>query len=499
MPAFQWEFSAAADSSLRIGDRPAPEHRTKPNRGQRQSGLAVLYTAVRRLPLCSLISATTVWAAARLLPEYIRWVTAAWSAGLLALALAFGTATVSWSQNRWKLTDRQLMLTSGVLTRTEVVIHRTAILSAELETTPFTAIFRCSRLYIRTAQRGERRPDRLLMSTRDGIMLSGQLMPTGGTRGNSQMPEKPHGFRADRKALLLAAAGGEGVAAFCSAAASALSLVRDSVGTALGEQVSRLIHTRGLSITALSALAAAWLLKALHTLLTHANMSFTIGGQLLVIGRGVISRRSFRIRRDGICALDRRLSLPAALFGRESTSLLTVGGVRYDLLPPVIRRRSRIESAVLMPRGGLVCVVSSPLSPLMYAWGRWAACLAVFPLTSILRRLIPSWTATILAAGITVGVLLLWRALTTTICARRAGLSLYTDCVELTGVRLLTMHSLRVFRPSVGMIRITQSPFGRLFGRCTVRLIPRGGKTGSSLSCIKLPFERAVAACERVM
>lgn len=511
MPASQWEFSAAANSGLRIGSRPSSERKTKPNRGQRQSGLAVLYIAVRRLPLCSAIAAGVVWIAARLLPEYIRWVIAAWSAGLLALALALGSAAMSWSVSRWKLTDRRLVLTFGLLSRTEVTIHRSAILSAELETTPFTAIFRCSRLYIRTAQRGERRPDRLLMSTRDGIILSGQLMPSGGTQvadnlhAAEDIPDEcslsahHHTFRADRRSLLLAAVGGEGLAAFCSAAASVLSLVRDSVGTELGEQVSRLIYTRGITIAAISTLAAAWLLKVGHTLLTHANMSFTISGRLLMLSRGVISRRSFRLRTEGICALDRRLSLPSAFFGRESSSLLTAGGRRYDLLPPVSRRRSRIESAVIMPRGERVCVVSPTLSPLVYAWGRWAACLAVFPLTSILRRLVPSWTSTILAVGVTVGILLLWRALTTTVCARRAGIALYTDCVELTGVRLLTVHTLRVFRPSAGMIRITQSPFGRAFGRCTVRMIPRGGSAGTSLSCIKLPFERAMAVCERVM
>ncbi|MBE6759277.1 MAG: hypothetical protein E7554_04205 [Ruminococcaceae bacterium] len=507
MQASQWEFASAADGGLRLGARPSAERRTKTNRGQRQSGLAVLYTAARRLPFCSAAAAGVVSLAVQLLPRHIRWTVGAWSAGLMTLAFAVGSAAVSWWLNRWQLNDRRLTVISGVLTRRATTIHRAAILSAELETTPFTALFRCSRLYIRTAQRGERRPLRLLMSTRDGVMLSGQLMPEQSLTEDADRltdgPRSVHTYRADRRSLLLAAVGGEGLAAFVAAYASGFSLLRDSVRTVLGDQLPLLLPPDGehlpVGVIGTVSLGVIWLLKAAHTLLTHAGMTCTLCGGLLVISRGVISRRSFRLRAEGVCAIDRRQSMPALLTGRQSSTLLMRSGHSCHLLPPVDRRRSRIETAVIMPRGRRVCAVSAMLSPIAFAWGRWAVCLGVLPLTSLLQRMFPSWTATVLAAGMWAAAVLMWRALITTVSARRSGLSLYTDCVEVTAVRRLTIHTLRIFRPSVGMIRVTQSPIGRAEGRCSVRVVPRGGSADSSPRCIKLPVDRAMAACERLV
>jgi len=468
------------------------EHKVSGKRkkgSQRQSGLFVFLTVMRRLPLCSLLSSAAVWVAGRFLPFPLRWTVGAWSAGLLAAAMAVSSAVISWTLFRWDTTDDRLIVRYGFLFRRDISLRRSSILSSEVRRTPLSAIFDAVYLTIHTSDRTDRRPLRLILNRQQAAMLSARLIPSG--KGRS------HGYRAGASALWLAALSGEGLAAFFSAASALLSILRDVAGIYPKEQLERLIHFQGLIPALAGTIAGVWLLKVIHTRLSLAGMTFIRTGRLLTLERGKGTSRSERVKIRDVSGFDLRLSLPGSLTGRWSGSLLLRGGQRYPLLPPVDARRLRIETAAISPHGTAACAVLPLCSPIVYAGGRWAACLAVLPLASILRRISPFSSTAIHTLCVTAAGLLLWRALATTFCAPKAGLRIFSDCMEITGVRRLTIHTLRVLRPSVGMIRITQWPLSRTAGVCTVKVIPRG--KGMSLRCIKLPFERAKAACEKMM
>lgn len=478
--------SSAAASPLRIGVEPAAGNRPY-NGFQRQSAGVILFAFVRTLPFWAAISATLWYLIRRLFPTGSGFLFRGWSASLMTVILAFGWGLTLWLTSKWQLSDDRLVIRRGVFLRREASIHRSAIQSAEVERTPMTALTGASRLRIRTA---DRHSDELLLPGSGASSLAARLIPSGA--GHT------HSYRAHPHALWLAAAGGEGLTAFYSAAAPVLSASRDISGQLLERGLTALVTSEGLVYTGAVVLGMIWLLKVAHTRITLARMNFSLSGGTLMLRRGVISRRTESLSAERICALDIRTSLPGFLFGRRSCAVVLAGEQSYGLLPPVGQRRLRIESAAISPHGARVCTVSPLSAGIAYAAGRWLACLSLLPVISLVRRALPSLSATVPAIGITAAGLLLWRALVTTISAHRAGLVLFTDCAELTGVRRLSLHTLRVFRQSTGMVRITQSPLSRMLGRCTLRITPRGNRR-AAVSCIKLPLERTLAACERII
>lgn len=455
----------------------------------RQGGYFIFRSVLKRLTLCSALASAAVWLAFRLLPAGIRWTVGAWSAVALAVVFAVGSSAISWVCCHWELTDHRLLLRRGVLIREDISLSPGSIISVELRQSPMSAVFNSAQVCIRTA-RPTRRPITLLLNRRAAGLLAGQLMPPC-RRG------RIHSYRADSRSLWLGALSGEGLAAFWSAAAALLTALHDIAGLQPAGELWRLIlHWRAIPLAA-GVIALVWLSKILHTRLTRAGMAVSRSGGLLTLTRGVISRRSEVIRLRDMAALDIRWPLPAMPARRRSCSVILRSGESYPLLPPVDERRLRIETAALSPHGPRVCAVLPMSSPLAYAAGRWLICLGVLPAVTVLRHALPVFSSAIHAAGVIAAGILLWRAFVTTLCAAHAGIRLFADSVEITGVRQLTVHTLRIFRPSVGMIRITQGPINRLAGRCTVTFSPRG--KGERMRCIKLPFQRALAVCERLM
>lgn len=460
------------------------------SRPQRQHRSYIILRAMKLLPVCTPVSAAVVYLLSRLIPVF-DLITAAWSVGLIALTAAAVCAAVSWACSRRELTDSRLTLHTGVLLRQETVIDVDRVLSVEVVHTPFTALMNACRLTVRTAGRVGRSTDTLLLSDTDAAALSARLVPSA--------PGRTRCFAAGKGSLWLEALSGEGLAAFYSAAAPIFTALQDVSGRFLENGIAQLAHRRGMLIAAAAVFGGAWLLKVLHTRITRAGMTAARIGDTLLLRRGFISRRNERLRIGSVCALETRFSLPGAFFRRYACSVMTPCGSAYPLLPPSDRRRLNIETAAISPHGSRRCSVRPQHTVLSYAAGRWAQCLLLLPLSSFLRRLMPHWSTTASVVTAIAAIVLLWRAAVTSASAPCAGLDLFTDCAELTGIHRLSIRRIRVFRPELGMIRITQNPIARLFGHCTVCIIPKGFRRNSVPKCIRLPFERTMAVCERLM
>ena len=481
-----WRFSDSTAAGLQMGS-PA-EARSRSTTLRRQSPGIIFIDCLRVLPVFLPICAL-LWRFVRaFLPADLH---GGLHPGMIiitaAVLMSLAWALLLWLCCKWELTAGRIVIRRGIFFRHDVSISLCSVLSAEVERTPLTALAGVSRLHISTAGH---QSDQLILSSQEACRLASQLLPPDAGRS--------HYFRADRLSLWLAAIGSEGLSAFYYAAAPMLSAVSDISGRLLEHRLTALIEQKGIVLAGTIILTIIWLLKVTHTRLTHAKMSISTFGSVLTLQRGVISRRVNRLAASGICAFDSRTSLPGYLLHRQSCSVLLPGEKSWPLLPAVKSRRLRMETGTIAPHGAHICTIRPVSSGLAYAAGRWLVCLGIMPLFSILRRLIPSLSATVPMLGITAAALLLWRAFITTISSSRAGLVVFTDCVELTGVRFLSVHTLRVFRQSTGLVRITQSPLARLLGRCTLHISPRGCRR-STLSSIKLPLERVLAVCERMM
>jgi len=482
-----WQFAEKSPSEgLRMDTKtdspPAIQRST-----MRQSKALIIYAGAKSLPFFTPAITLICYILRRVFPAVEKQISMGWSAGLSAVGLSLLWGVAVWLCSSWQLSDDRLHIRSGVFVRREGTIHRLAIRSVETEKTPVTALLGSVRLRVCTVDHGS---DVLLLPASGAHILASRLVTS--SKGHT------HSYRAYPGALWLAALGGEGLAAFYSAVAPVLSAVRDTTFSLLERGLTVLTDSNGIVAASGALLAAVWLLKVIHTRIIHAKMGFTLTGETLLMHMGVVSRRIHRISAARICAFDIRLSLLGKLLDRRSCTVLLPGQRSYPLLPPVDNRRLRIETAVIARHGQRICTVCPLSSGLSYAAGRWGTCFALLPVISVLRRAIPSWSITVPALGVTLALLLVWRALVTTVCAGDAGLTLFTDCVELTGVRRLNMHTLRIFRPTIGLVRITQSPLSRLLGRCTLRIIPQGCPH-SAVSCIKLPLERTLAVCQRIM
>lgn len=482
-----WEFSDKSPRpGLCLGDKAV--RRSRPAGCRRQSPGVIFMDGLRLLPLY-IPAAALLWRlAVFFLPaDFAHAVPSGVIIAASAALLSTVWALVSWLCCKWELSNGHMIIRRGVITRREVSIDPGAIISVGVERTPLTALAGAARLRISTA---EKQRDQLVLRRAEASLLAAQLLPSAAGRS--------HRFRADGLSLWLAAVGGEGLVAFYSAAAPLLSAISDLSGRLLENRLTALVEQKGIIISGTLILTLVWLSKILHTRITHAKMSASTFGSVLTLHRGVISHRVDRLTAPRICAFDTRISLPGLALGRQSCRVLLPGEGSFPLLPAVSNRRLRIETATIAPHGAHICTVRPVSSGVTYAAGRWLAGLAPLPLFSLLRRLMPAMSATIPVLGATVAVLLIWRALITTVSAHRAGLVVFTDCAELTGVRFFSLHTLRVFRQSAGIIRITQSPLSRLLGRCTLHITPRGNRP-AKLSSIKLPLDRVLAVCERMM
>lgn len=482
-----WEFTGSASSArLRMSAEPRPQKRTGGVR--RQSRCLIVYAALRALPGCASLLSFVWLTLRRFVPGISEHTRLAGSlTGLAALLLAIFWGLAVWMRDDWELTADRIRVSKGIFLRRESLISKKAILSVESERTLLFGIMGCRRVTIRTAGR---QPDQLLLTEPAASMLAARLVPSH--------PGSCRSYRAPAAALWLAALGGEGFAAFCSAVAPLSSLLWDIVITPLQAQFALITDGSYLALAAAGAWSVLWIFKVIHSRISAAKTSFSLSDGRLMLCRGIVTLRTDTVSAFRICAVEARSSVLGFLLKRQSCSVLTPGERRYPLLPPESSRRLRVETATLFPHGNRICSVRPLSLGMSYASGRWLVCVLTLPALSIFRGLFPALSVTVPVVGLTAALLLAWRALASTISSGRAGLTQFTDSIELTGIKGLSIRTLRVFRPSVGVIKITQSPLSRQLSRCSLRIVPHGSRR-AALKCVKLPFERTVSVCERMM
>lgn len=472
------QFAATPDRGWSRADK-AEQRITPPNAPRHQSPAMIAVYLLRLLPVAA---ALTGWLMTTLLSDAVAIAVGA-SAALIAALCQWRLET--WRSNRRALTIRRVLLAAD-----ENDVPFASSSAAELSDTPLTALFGLARLrlFMPGCRKGE--ACRLLLPARSAAMLARRAVPTSSLRS---LPRKG--------ALWALALSGETPAAVLSGALPILSGLKraaETVGAAetIGAGAAAVVSLGMLPAAAVLALLCA-LGKAAYTLVTCGRFAAETSGEAVILRRGLWRRRICRLPIAAVAATEVRRTLFCLPHGLAGCRVLSSDGTARLMLPPCREREIHIALSPVVPLGASVCRVSPEHEGPRYAAGWWTS-LALLPVAAArLCDALPALREPLLTAALCAGVLLAWRAAAASVGSNQAGLALFVGAVEITAPRGLSVCTLRAPRGSVGIIRITRSPFARRAGACTVSVYVRGGSR--SPRCIRLPFDRALAVCRRMI
>lgn len=419
------------------------------------------------------------------------------------LMLAAGAAlwaVLCWRKSVWAAGFERLYKKSGVLTAHELSFDTHMITSLELERGPVGAMLGSVRLNIRT-RAVCRRADISLTLPRDrAARMAGGLIPLKG--GGKK-------YRAGMRSVAIMAASGSNAASGILLIIPVILKLRRIIDSALPSRLLGELGDAALAVlpglppalAAISAvIAAGWLINFIRVCLSYAGHTAARFDSALLIDRGAVVRRSLCVPLRAVSAVTTRQTLLMRLLGRSSCWMVVqgMGSEECCLVPSAPGRKMRLELASVFPRQSQSPIIVKPDSAgrrkYYTAWAvTCAAGIILWARLSLEKGGVPPAVGTLAAAA---AALMLWRILAGALASRRAAVKLYGDCVEITGLRGLTVCTSRMFRGKIAQAGIVQSPISRAQGLCTVYIRARGSK--KTLSCKGLPIDRAKNIIERL-
>ncbi|MBE6754163.1 MAG: hypothetical protein E7559_07435 [Ruminococcaceae bacterium] len=224
------------------------------------------------------------------------------------------------------------------------------------------------------------------------------------------------------------------------------------------------------------------------------HLTASAGGQMC-LSRGVWTRRTLRFRLNTVTCADAVTTPLGLLLGLQRCEAEIMGAGRRLLYPAMSPRKLRIALASLLPRAGGLVSVTTPESHRWRLYSRWFAAAAG---AVLLWLRLAAGEDSFPWGGVFLPViwLLLWRGAAGMAAARRSGIYVSADWAEVTGVRGLSVHQMRVRRDRIARVSVSQSVFLRQYGLCHVRVIAKDARRG--ISCRYLPIERAMAVAEQL-
>lgn len=415
---------------------------------------------------------------------------------LLLVGLLCASAAV-WKNDLWAV-GGGLVRRSGVVKREERILRRGALTAVEVVRTPFTAIFGAVRLSGCAAGDNEKSVKKasLLIKQEDCANIAAKLMPL--ERGY----KRTYKAAASRIAALAFTQSDFfsglllGVPLISWLAKNIDSTLPDRIYTALQGAGRELLPDISpvLSAAALVPIVG-WVLHFIYNFISYSRFRMTRSGDTVLMGRGAVSRRSLCFRLSEVSAVEDRQTVASVLLGVRGVSVLLPGHGRCVIIPAEKEREARIETAVLFPHGERGMNIPSAGDARWWQWWLTAAALSAV-ITVRLSSDAGAWRNAVLLLGLPLAGVLLWRAFVGLLAGKQAGVRLYSDCVEIVGVKGLSVRKMRVLRGNVAVARIVQNPIQRASGLCSMYICPKGVRRG--LWCRHLPIARCLALAARL-
>ncbi|MBP3414262.1 MAG: PH domain-containing protein [Clostridia bacterium] len=409
----------------------------------------------------------------------------------IILQLALSSLVVVWGVLRWRRSlwgcHGSISLRSGVLSRRESVIPSAAIACVELRRSPLFALLGANRIMIRTPSR----PDDDFLTITTPRKASGDairsIIPLGlSAQGVTDRP-------APREAAIFAASGSNfasGLLILIPVITGISKLGIDTVDRLEEGAASLFPHAPRIAAIAAAVPLVGWLAHFIHNCIVYAHFCAVRSGDTVIVRSGTISRRTVYIPHRYISATDTRRTLLLLFLRRASCSVLVSGCGSVPLISAAreAQLQSRLSSIITRPHG--IRIEIAPDTANRFYLYRTRLIFAVISALLLIRLSYGTSSERFISIiFVPVTILLIWYTLIGIADSHRAKAVISGDSVEITGSRLLTVHTCRIYRTAVAEVRIKQNPLQKQRGLCDLYIRCCGQKHG--ISCRYVSIERA--------
>ena len=401
---------------------------------------------------------------------------------LAAILLAYGV--LRWARSRVTVDDKMLLIRSGLFFRRTAQVPLSSITCIYVERGPLLTLFGAVKVAVDTNSGEFKRTDFEFYFGRKQV---GQLCEML----NAVTPRNRIYLCNLRQIVLMSLSSASALSGLLVAAGIIKTggrLLGDTLENRLVETLDAVTQTLSRIIppaatTLASLLVVGFCISFLITLIKHVSFVVRCNKKGVLIEQGLIRHKQSFIRRDAIGA--GVISMPPLLhlFHRSSLCIFASGygtqnGERSILFP--VERASEAEKSmhilgVDLCKGDRLTlkVPRRAMSRALFTPCVWLAVIAAVTVGGSL--LIPSVRQLVLIFGIFVGAVNAYWLYLRISHTKRGGAELGCG-VRVFGFRGLTLTDSRFKRGSVDSITVTEGPFDRRKGLCTLRVTLRGEK-----------------------
>jgi len=416
-------------------------------------------------------------------------------AGYAILVVCAVTLVIfTWRNDIWKM-ERGLRRQGGMVIKREYSMPKEKLTALEVERSVFFAIFRAVRIAVCTsADDKNSRP--LLVRREVARKLAARLMPM----------EKGYvrEYQATNRQVFLLAMAQADFFTGVMLALPAIVWLAENIDRRLSERLYTELEITGRFLLPevspwLSALAlvplAGWCFHLIYTFFRYGKFKYARSGGTIIVGHGILSRKTITFPVSAVSALECRSTLLSGMAMKESIRAIITGYGECVMMPAAGRREMMLETSALFPHGvNGGCVRCKEET---YWWRWWCAgVVTVIVVTARMTMTAGEYRAILLLCAVPVILMLLWKTAMAFRVSRHACVRLFADSIEITGLRGLTMCSLRVLRGSISEAKITQNIFQQSSGLCDMYIRAQGSRRG--VRCRHLPYDECIAIIGRM-
>lgn len=396
---------------------------------------------------------------------------------------------------RWKLTTyafdgENVKIKGGLVKYREKSVPIDKICSVTCETPWFFRPFSATRIRIDTMAGTERMADiSLILSTSTALDITSVIS----RKINANKTAMRKTFSPRFLYIMI-------VSAFLSdsfAGAGFAATLVSRAGALVGEELeNRVIDTLGdiarlvsfgipptLSVIAIVILSG-WLVGFVQNLIRHQGLTLCRNNNTLVVKGGKITPRTTMIRVSDINFINIKQGLFTKILGVYTVfgHCVGVGKKKEDIttITPAGNRKEIDDSfSILFPefeRGKI------SLRPNFFALFRFVAdplwfCIGVPATTWILTRCVPNWNELLFFVGFMACILAYWWLLIRIVDFATSGIGANAKSVTIKYSRFLQFITAVIPWDKIASVKLRQSPFQRLDGKCDVFVYTKGEKT----------------------
>lgn len=378
----------------------------------------------------------------------------------------------------WKIEGNVLHFTRGVSDKRDMTLRLDRISSSEISDTPIYSLFGGTR--VRLYSCASPRPVFSMILPKS---QAAELINITAAVFSTQKAKKPRYLINKKYSALLAA---------LTSCESITPLFASAVLCAFG---------RGKTEMYVIA-AALWLLAMLHTVLSvlsECRMSVCHVNCGYAIQTGFFGGRKIFIPDRAIIGMIETRNPIAALCRAGEFELLCAGGRRITCISWYDGDNSEQAACRMIGCvGKTFAEISDPASVKKHYFKQIVMC-AIF--ASAAWRIVLSVPEAFQPAFTAVFVLMILFPLLHTVigihCCMEFGISLANGSVRACGMNPIRCKYMTLHIGQISIIKIRRSFADRLRGTCTAQIIPKGCERGVKCRC--LPYERFLAACDRII